>query len=104
MTELPVPNPEWTSFCLLLQQLIAGNIRRNTFTQWEIELLLDVEMAHMRKSSRPEMLRRYFKAVQRQHASGRPAPVRFSHFFEQESRLRKASIVTEPEIVLPRAS
>ncbi len=104
VTELPVQNPEWTSFCQLLQQLIAGNVRRNVFTQREMGLLLDLEMTYMRKSSRPEMLRRYLKAVQRQHATGAPAPVRFSSFFESETQSRKPSNVTEPEMALPRAS
>jgi hypothetical protein len=104
VTELPVQNPEWTSFCQLLQQLIAGNVRRNVFTQREMDLLLDLEMTYMRKSSRPEMLRRYLKAVQRQHATGASEPLRFSSFLESETQARKPSNVTEPGIVLPRAS
>ena len=104
MTELPVQNPEWASFCQLLQQLIAGNVRRNVFTQREMGLLLDLEMSNIRKSSRPEMLRRYLKAVQRQHATGALAPLRFSCFLENETQSRKPSNVTEPEIVLLRAS
>lgn len=104
VTELPVQNPEWASFCQLVQQLIAGNVRRNVFTQREMGLLLDLEMSYMRKSSRPEMLRRYLKAVQRQHATGALEPLRFSCFFENETQSRKPSNVTEPEIVLLRAS
>ena len=104
MTELPVQNSEWAPFCQLVQQLIAGNVRRNIFTQWEMNLLLDVQMIYVRKSSRTEMLRRYLKIVQRQHASGAPEPLRFSLFCEQEMRSRKASHVMAPEIVLPRAS
>lgn len=104
MTELPVYKPDWASFCQLLTQLIAGNVRRNVFSQWEMDLLLDLEMTYIRKSSRPEMLRRYLKAVQRQHASGAPAPLRFSRFFENETQSRNPSKVTGRELVLPRAS
>ncbi len=86
-------SPDWTSFCQLVQQLAAGNVRRYTFTKWEIDLLLDVQMARMRRSSRPEMLRRYLKTIHRQMAAGDPAPTRFAAFFENETQpaLSKAS-------------
>jgi hypothetical protein len=96
VTEIPVQNSDWLSFCQLVQQLIAGNVRRNTFSQWEMELLLDLEMAPIRKASRPEILRRYLKAVQRQLAAEASAPPRFSSFFEDEIRARA--------LALPRAS
>jgi hypothetical protein len=104
VTEFRAPNPDWTSFCQLIQQLIAGNVRRNTFTQWEMELLLDLQMVYMRKSSRPEMLRRYLRAVQRQMASGAAAPERFTSFFETESQLRKTLAGLPQEMLLRRAS
>ncbi len=99
-----MPNPGWTSFCQFVQHLIAGNVRRNTFSQWEIDLLLDIGTTPMRRSSRPEMLRRYLKTVQRQLAGGAPSPIRFSEFFENETHLRKNAALAEPEVVLPRAS
>ena len=101
MTEFPAPNLDWASFCQLIQQLISGNVRRNTFTQWEMELLLDLQLVYLRKSARPEMLRRYLRAIQRQQATGNAAaPMRFSQFFQTETAPR--TIV--PELVLPRAS
>ncbi|HEX4168805.1 MAG TPA: hypothetical protein VHZ55_25355 [Bryobacteraceae bacterium] len=103
MTELPVTNPDWTSFCQLVQQLAAGNVRRYTFTKWEIDLLLDLQMARMRRSSRPDALRRYLKAIHRQMASGgASAPLRFARFWENETQPRISP--AEPVAALPRAS
>lgn len=104
MTQLPVPNPDWAAFCQLVQQLIAGNVKRNTFTQWEMDLLLDLQMTRIRKSSRPEILRRYLKSVQLQTAAGDSAPRRFSQFFEDEIRGRKTENAPGDAIALPRAS
>lgn len=87
-----------------MQQLIAGNVKRNTFTQREMDLLLDLQMTPIRKSSRPEVLRRYLKSVQLQTASGVAAPRRFSQFFEDEIRLRKSENATGDAVALPRAS
>jgi hypothetical protein len=104
VTEFRVSNPYWASFCQLIQQLIAGNVRRNTFTPWEMELLLDLQTVYMRKSSRPEMLRRYLRVVQRQMASGAGMPERFASFFEMENQSRKTPPGLAQEMVLPRAS
>ena len=104
MTEIPLQSPQWASFCLLIQQLIAGTVRRNTFSQWEMELLLDLQMVHIRKSSRSETLRRYLKVVQRQLALGAPEPPRFSRFFEAEAQSRKPAEVASDNLQLPRAS
>jgi hypothetical protein len=84
-------NAAWASYCQLVQQLAAGNIRRNTFTQWEMELLLDFQMARIRTTSRADTLRRYLKVVQQQLAQGEPIPQRFSGFIEAEAQQRKAS-------------
>jgi hypothetical protein len=49
---------EWTSFTQLIQELAGGNVRRNRFTQWELDFLLDVQTARLRKSARADILRR----------------------------------------------
>jgi len=49
-----------------VQELIDGSVRRHTFTQAELELLLDLQNSNLRKSSKPEALRRYLRAAQQQ--------------------------------------
>lgn len=81
---------DWTSFNQLVQELIGGAIRRHTFTQWELELLLDLQMSRIRKSSRPEVLRRYMRVVHQRFTQGASAPPRLSAFLEAETQQRTA--------------
>ena len=104
MTEFRTRTAEWTSFCQLVQQLITNSVRRHTFTQWEMELLLDLQMAPLRRSSRADTLRRYLKEVHQQLQSGAPSPLRFSKFFENEARRKGLAEAGEKTLVLPRAS
>ncbi len=87
---------DWTSFNQLLHELIGGVIRRHTFTQWELELLLDLQMSRIRKSSRPDVLRRYMRLVQQLFAQGAVAPPGLSAFLEAESQQRNGSTPTAP--------
>jgi hypothetical protein len=97
-------NATWTSYCQLVQHLAMGNVRRNTFTQLEVQLLLDFQMARIRTSSRAETLRRYLKALQQQLAQGEPIPQRFSRFVEQEAEQRKMAEALAQTRRLARAS
>ena len=81
---------EWTSFTQLIQELIGGTVRRNLFTQWELSLLLDLQLAKMRKSSRGDALRRYLRVVQQCQAQGAEEPPRLAAFWEA-SAPRKAA-------------
>jgi len=83
---------EWTSFLQLVQELIGGVIRRHTFTQWELELLLDLQTSRIRKSSRPDVLRRYLRTVQLQNNQGALTPPRLSSFLAAEISQREAQI------------
>ncbi len=78
------------SFSQLIQELINGSVRRHTFTQSELELLFDLQTSKLRKSSKPEALRRYLRAVQ-QHPSTESAILRFSTFLDRESAGRMPS-------------
>ena len=69
----------------LIQELISGTVRRNVFSRVELDLLLDLQMAAVRKSSRPELLRRYSRYIQRQMAMGASMPQRLSRFLEMEA-------------------
>jgi hypothetical protein len=95
---------DWSSYSQLIQQIIAGTVRRNVFSQWEMRLMLDLQHARIRKTSRPEILRRYLKAVEQQHTAGAPMPLRFSNFFESDPRARRSTQPIVHRVSLPRAS
>jgi hypothetical protein len=67
-------------FNRLMQELIRGNVSRNTFHPWEIEILLDIEACQLREPVKRETLRRYQKAVQRAMDKGAPTPFRLSEY------------------------
>ena len=77
-------------FNRLIQELLRGNMHRNTFRPWEIELLLDIESCNLRDSSRREMLRRYQRAVQRQMDKGAKRPMKLSEYIESVKAKRQA--------------
>jgi hypothetical protein len=83
---LTVTDPRFTfvSFSQLVQELISGTVRRHTFTQSELELLLDLQNSRIRKSSKPDVLRRYLRAAQAQFAQ-QGSVLRFSKFIEREN-------------------
>jgi hypothetical protein len=60
-------------FNRLIQDLLRGTLKRNTFRPWEIELLLDIQDCNLREKNRREILRRYQRAVQREADRGSPA-------------------------------
>jgi len=72
-------------FNRLIQELLDGAFRRNTFRPWEVELLLDIESCELGGVNRREILRRYQKAVQRHMERGGAAPLKLSEYL---SRLR----------------
>ena len=86
MNEVP-PDPEETlaQFNRLLRELLRGQINRNTFRPWEVELLLDIESCNLRDSSRESVLRRYQKAVQRQLLRGVTPPMKLSEFLGRKA-------------------
>ena len=86
---LTVTDPRFTfvSFSQLVQELISGTVRRHTFTQSELELLLDLQNSRIRKSSKPDVLRRYLRAAQLQFAQ-EASLLRFSKFMERENAPR----------------
>jgi hypothetical protein len=61
------------------------------FSQWELDLLLDLQLLRLRKSSRTNALRRYLKVVQKQCAQGAVTPPRLSLFMAAETLQRAAA-------------
>jgi hypothetical protein len=85
LTGTPSDGSELASFNQLVQELISGTVQRHVFTQWELELLLDLQTCSIRKCARADVLRRYLKAVQQHFAENASTLLRLSAFVEQES-------------------
>ena len=96
------------SYSQLVQELINGSVRRHTFSQAELELLFDLQYSRLRKSSRPETLRRYLRTVQQQVANG-GVFLRLSEFLDRESGgnrpvpVNPATTVSRQVAALPHA-
>lgn len=80
------------SYRQFVYQLISGNVRRNTFTQWEMDLLFDLEKFPVRKSRRAQILRRYVKATNRHISDGASAPPRLAEFLQSETPAYVAAV------------
>lgn len=87
---LPDSDAVLAQFNRLIQELLRGNMHRNTFRPWEIELLLDIESCNLRESSKRETLRRYQKAVQRHMDKGARLPLKLSEYLEAVKTKRGA--------------
>jgi hypothetical protein len=77
---LPDSDAVLAQFNRLIQELLRGNMHRNTFRPWEIELLLDIEACNLRETNKRDTLRRYQKAVQRQMEKGAALPLKLSEY------------------------
>jgi hypothetical protein len=83
-------------FNRLIQELLRGNMHRNTFRPWEIEILLDIESCSLREANKRDTLRRYQKAVQRHMEKGGAQPLKLSEYLEavKSKRAQTAARVT----------
>jgi hypothetical protein len=79
---LPDSEAVLAQFNRLIQELLRGNMHRNTFRPWEIDILLDIEACSLRDASKRETLRRYQKAVQRHMDKGARLPLKLSEYLE----------------------
>ncbi len=78
-------------FNRLMQELLRGNMARNTFRPWEIDILLDIEGCQVREATKRETLRRYQRAVQRQMEKGARTPMKLSEYLEGLRARRRES-------------
>jgi hypothetical protein len=74
------------AYVQLIHDIMAGTVRRHTFTPLELQLLLDVQAARIRKSAKNDVLRRYLRTVQQQFAMDRSVPIRFARFWEEQNK------------------
>jgi hypothetical protein len=87
---LPDSEAVLAQFNRLIQELLRGNMHRNTFRPWEVELLLDIESCSLRESAKRETLKRYQRAVQRQMEKGARLPLKLSEYLESVKAKRAA--------------
>jgi hypothetical protein len=80
-------------FNRLIQELLRGTMNRNTFRQWEIDILLDIEACNLRDAGKRDIMRRYQKAVQRAMDRGAPAPMKLSEYLGTLKAARNGSAV-----------
>ncbi len=83
-------------FNRLMQELIRGNMSRNTFQRWEIEILLDIDACQIREPVKRETLRRYQKAVQRAMERGAPTPLRLSEYLNGKKGAGGPTLAPDP--------
>jgi hypothetical protein len=79
---LPDSDAVLAQFNRLVQELLRGNMHRNTFRPWEIELLLDIETCNLRETNKRDVLKRYQKAVQRHMEKGARLPLKLSEYLD----------------------
>jgi hypothetical protein len=87
---LPDSDAVLAQFNRLIQELLRGNMHRNTFRPWEIAVLLDIEGCNLRESAKRETLKRYQKAVQRHMEKGARLPLKLSEYLENVKTKRAA--------------
>ena len=78
-------------FRRLIGELLHGEINRNSFEPWEIDLLLDFDTCQLPTRRRLEILRQYQKAVERQMELGPGPPMKLSQFLILREQRRNDS-------------
>jgi hypothetical protein len=77
-------------FRRLMGELLRGEMNRNSFEPWEIDLLIDFETCQLPSRRRLEILRQYQRAVERQLEIGPGPPIKLSHFLVLREQRRNA--------------
>jgi hypothetical protein len=77
-------------FKRLIGELLRGEVHRNSFAPWEIDLLLDFDTCVLPSRRRLEIIRQYQKAVEHQMESGPGPPMKLSRFLVLREQRRNA--------------
>jgi hypothetical protein len=67
-------------FRRLVGELSRGEMKRNSFQPWEVEILLDFHACELPVRRRQDILRQYQRAVERQMATEEGPPMKLSSF------------------------
>lgn len=80
-------------FNRLMNELARGEIARNSFQSWEVEILLDIETCALEPRKRLDILRQYQKAVQKQMERGNGPPLlKMSEYLQAKSTRRPTTL------------
>jgi hypothetical protein len=90
-------------FNRLMAEILRGSIVRTTFEPWEVDILLDMQTCPVDAKKRPEILRQYHKAVQKQMEVGPGPPMKLSEYLHLRMT-RRPAISQPPESTIPIAS
>ena len=75
-------------FRRLMADVQRGTFSRNDFQPWEVEILLDATGCQLEPRRRPEVLRQYQRAVEKQMETGPGPPMKLSEFLTIRSQRR----------------
>jgi hypothetical protein len=78
-------------FRRLFGELMRGEITRNHFAAWEVDILLDFQACELPSRRRGDILRQYLRAVERQLESGPGPPMRLSQFLVVREQRRASA-------------
>jgi hypothetical protein len=96
MVEVDPERAEWVlgRFRRLMRELERGTFVRNTFTGWEVELLVDILSSELTGAKRWGLLRQYRRAAEKQIEEGVEPPLKFSEFLglREEKRQRRLQV------------
>jgi len=73
-------------FNRFIREILDGQLTRNTFRPWEVQLLLDLDACQVPGPKRTDLLRRYQKAVQSQLLRGTGGFVTFGQFLKRRQK------------------
>jgi hypothetical protein len=90
-------------FRRLITGLKRGDLARNCFRPWEVDILVDIGNCQMEADRWPELLRKYQKAVEKQMETGPGPPMKMSEFL-QLKRTRRPTTRNSPPSTIRIAS
>lgn len=90
-------------FRRLLGELARGEVTRNSFEPWEVEILVDIASYNLQRRQRGEVLRQYVKAVEKQMENGPGPPMTLSQYFQLKTT-RRPTMRKVPPRTAPTAS
>ena len=75
-------------FRRLMAEVQRGTFPRNDFQPWEVEILLDATGCQVEPRRRPDVLRQYQRAVEKQMETGPGPPMKLSEFLAVRGKRR----------------
>lgn len=83
-------------FGRLIDEVLRGESRRNSFQPWEIDLLLDMESCALDARRREKVLKQYRRAAEKQMDCGVLPPLKLSEYLASARLTPDTSGKTQP--------